>query len=187
MSFTLKVVSRDLDTLGVPRQQVWWPDVRMVSRIETRLLEEVMAGCWADYGRIDADYVSFSPGPIYQAKDVLTGMVIGLWPTHAAHANDESPVPWRVRSVAKLPTGIVSIQFEALTMTEHHEVEVQSHEYEPDVYLPCWNPRQERLKSNPSVTLLWVTFHDNALHMIVEQAYLLGPSGGTVDRIHGPY
>ena len=66
-----------------------------------------------------------------------------------------------------------------------------------EVLADCWSaygqieadyaPRSaEMTEFDPNVTLLWVTFDDgSSQYMIVENAYLLGPTGGTVDRIHG--
>lgn len=172
MSYTLKVLSRMIDEWGLPRTQVWWPGVRMVSRVACRPLDEVEAGCWADYGAINIDYVRPNPPMMHQARAVRPGMII-------RRDIDGRAEPWRVRSITS-SSGIVTLNVDSVTAGGDIGESVP---YDQEVYVELWNQSSEIRQFNPNVTLLWVTLEVDSVYMLVEQAYLLGPDGGTIDRL----
>jgi hypothetical protein len=177
MSFTLKIASRALDATGQPRIQAWWPGVEMIVRNDVRRLHEVLAGCWEQYGIIEADYAS--PG-IPQSV-----LVTELQPGQLVARGNEYPEPWRVvhiypAAASKVPGGVVAVDYESLD-GQIGEV----NEYTAESYVQLWNDRMDMIRFDPLCTLLWVQFTDGtARHMCVENAWLLGPTGGTVDRLH---
>lgn len=54
-----------------------------------------------------------------------------------------------------------------------------------DSYEPDLQYMSNVIGPDATVTLLWVESADYAGYIVVEQAWLLGPGGGTVDRIGG--
>lgn len=173
MSYTLKIVSRRLDSTGYPAKQVWFPGVTMISRIAERPLQDVMDGCWQLYGQIEMDFVTPSIGESVLADRVKVGQLITRGSGSEASAwrvaGTEHPDPDTVRF------NLISVEGDA----------GQFNDYARDSYVTLWNDDMGMIKFNASATLLWVNVGDQAMHMIVERAFLLGPTGGTVDRITG--
>lgn len=175
MSYTLKIVSRMLDQVGQPQTQVWFPGVRMVSRVAQLPLQEMLGGAWQAYGQTDYDFVTPSIGTSWRADQVHVGARVL-----------RRGKQWVVTgSVAAVNTNTSSNQM--LIDFESPSGELGENElYDFDEYLQEWVPAQEIIQFNPPVTLLWVTLPEVSVHMIAEQAFLLGPDGGTIDRITGP-
>lgn len=174
MSYTLKIVSRMLDQVGQPRTQVWFPGVKMVSRVAQVSLQEMLGGAWQAYGQTDYDFVTPGIGQSWAAADVRQGMKI-----------DRNDGCWTVTNVERTESANsgmqVTVDFES-PGGQAGERQI----YDGTDYLREWLPAAEIIQFNPAVTLLWVTLPEVSVHMIVEQAFLLGPDGGTIDRITGP-
>lgn len=174
MSYTLKIVSRMLDQVGQPQKQVWFPGVTMVSRIAQTSYKEMRDGAWAAYGQTDFDFVTPGIGQSWAAADVRKGMKIyrneGCWTVTNVERTESAKNGMQVTVDFESPGG------------QAGEREV----YDGTDYLREYQPAAEIERFNPPVTLLWVTLPQVSVHMIAEQAFLLGPDGGTIDRITGP-
>lgn len=202
--FVLKLVSHADGEDGRPEVQVWIPGVNFVSRIGTSNSTDAYQ-TFTKYLPIDHDYIqrSWSWRSI-QARNVKEGMRIRRTPEHAAMI---------VRSVTNASEMLrFETRKEAIGLPFVRDGESDHAIFEPDeaaggdgerVVLQVENTTGEigTIWSVPPdqiftvtdngveaevvpVSLLHVKWGDGQVaHMLVEKAFLMGPDGGTIDRI----
>lgn len=167
--FTLKLVSYADGPDGHPMSQVWVPGVKLVTRIgsTTAFLYRKE---WALYS-IDHDYVVSTKDRFTAPQHLEVGQIV-----------DYDDNPMRVRLVHGQAPDADKYMIDLESIDGQTGI-VRGYDPNAMVRLLGNDLSEALINMSLTVSLLWVVYDDHGVHMAVERAYLLGPNGGTVDRI----